>query len=494
MEDWHAEASLAVAAATVAHVKEERANASKVDHRDPRIFVPVPQVVRSCILVQACLRRKLFLKQFGGPAGSAPDDGVMEFCPPGPGLAVSLYMCRRIVKPHFVNVDNEATQVAGIVSAKQKGLTMGMVGQVLDFYKVGLPASHMALVTLTEKLQLMCVDAQEDVLERVMSVDTPGEVYHHIQACKKKWIVPDELEERVFGASMKRLAEVTTAKEEELRAKVATYVTVPEFASAKIEVERVFGDVQTNLRNEVEVAKKTRVQFLEFELDTKWSRPFAGPLPPHSLAARRYAIELGSSHPAVKDFRFEEKNHAAALEAGFEVELNKTQAQIRELTKLRREARAKAQIADIDARLVEASTVLRTEIEIGLVQLGADNALVKKRAFDMLGADDYVDVYVQQCERVSGELMQAYASADTSPEAGDSKRNIAYMLAHLLMPLGEKHPVAKQIREHWGDVIPDLAAMEPEKEEPPDEPPPASEVLAAAAKAYESSQPKAVRG
>ena len=47
----------------------------------------------------------------------------------------------------------------------------------------------------------------------------------------------------------------------------------------------------------MQVARIRRVQFLEMELETRWSRPFAGPLPPHSRAARRYELELGKKNP-----------------------------------------------------------------------------------------------------------------------------------------------------------------------------------------------------
>lgn len=476
MEDFREQASLAVADAMVDSVHAQRAMGRDIPRKFP------PPVVRAVILIQACLRRKAFLRSFGA---LEDDEELKELAPPPPLTAVALYMCRRMRNPKFVDVEREAGIVAGCVCAKDKGITMDVVAEVVWFYEGSIPDDHYALITLSEKLQKLVIDAHETLQDVLGRCETPAEVRAAVDNARRTFQVLPELESQVFSCAGKAMEDVTLKADQHVKQMITKSVTTLEYKECERELERIYGPVETHLREELEVACLRRVQFLEMELETRWSRPFAGPLPPHSRASRRYVLELGLV-PSVEAFLKEEKSHAAKLEAQFEVQVLHQQAEVRKLTAKRKEARTRFVIQDLDNKIVSASSALQRAIEEALVNLGPDSALVTRRARELLSPEAHRAVFAMFAEQTAEELQQEIESGDTSPEAADRRRGVASALADALSQLSPNHPYQEQLREQYSE---ELAAVADNRQEPDDEPPCDDSIReAAAAKAAEEER------
>jgi hypothetical protein len=147
----------------------------------------------------------------------------------------------------------------------------------------------------------------------VADLHTPKDVLHAIEKCRIDKQIPTHLESRTLAPGHLRLQDKVAMEENRLRRQLSKCYSVQEIDAVKADLEEVFGpNVETAVREELQVSRLRRTQFLELELETRWSRPFAGPLPPHSRAARRYEQELGRSHPKVIGFVEEERRYVSA--------------------------------------------------------------------------------------------------------------------------------------------------------------------------------------
>eukprot|EP00434_Breviolum_minutum_P020481 symbB.v1.2.018058.t1/scaffold1398.1/size121478/1 len=192
-------------------------------------------------------------------------------------------------------------------------------------------------------------------IERASKLNTPAAIVEAMEQAIQDFQVPPEREDRVLDQTRIRLKRIVAEAEENIRKMLAESSSTPSIDAVSSRFKHDFGPVASVVEEEIKVARIRRVQFLEMELETRWSRPFAGPLPPHSRAARRYEVELGKKNPKVIAFVTEESRHAATLEANFEVELSELRAKVRELTKKRMEARARSLIQDFDEKLADAA-------------------------------------------------------------------------------------------------------------------------------------------
>jgi len=445
-DDIRNAAALAVASACVERVQLDREEGRKKE--SPRKFPP--PVLRAVILIQACLRRRAFLKSFGCVAEL--DEELAELAPPPPLVAVTLYMCRRYRNPQWVDVLGEATLVAGITAAKEV-ISMDMVSDVVNFYDGTVPDDHMSVIILKERLDKLVVDAYEKLQERLAACSTPVAVHTVVDEGRREFKVPSHLERRAFACADLRMAQVMEEAEREVRLMISKSVTTLEYKATSVRLETLFGPVDTPVREELEVAALRRVQFLENEIETRWSRPFAGPLPPHTRAARRYKLELGMHNPTVQAFLQDEREHAAALEAAFEVRVSELQGTIRGLTVKRKEAKARSVIQDLEERLSDAAHAVRHCIETALIQLGADNQKVTKRARVLLSVEAHAATYAMHAERTAEELRAELESGDASPEAADRRRGIAADLAATLAILSPEHEMQDRIRKEFDEEL-----------------------------------------
>eukprot|EP00429_Kryptoperidinium_foliaceum_P018526 CAMPEP_0176032430 /NCGR_PEP_ID=MMETSP0120_2-20121206/16007_1 /TAXON_ID=160619 /ORGANISM="Kryptoperidinium foliaceum, Strain CCMP 1326" /LENGTH=1819 /DNA_ID=CAMNT_0017365747 /DNA_START=87 /DNA_END=5542 /DNA_ORIENTATION=- len=454
MDDIKQEFAVALATSMVEDVQRHRQQPKE----EKRWKMP-PTVVRAVIFVQALLRRRAFLLNFGG-SYKDPDPDLLELAPPDPLMAVALYFCRRARNPSFVDYEREALAVAGIISQREVGLRMSDVSDIAFYYKGTVPDGHMSLTILQEKLDSMVIKTQEELQDeiRLMEDPTPAKVHATIEHHRASAHVPEEQAHRVFAESKLRLAETCEEAAAEFRREIDRAATVPELDAVRSRVEQSYGPVETPIREEVEVERRRRIQYLEMELETRWSRPFAGPLPPHSRAARRYELELGKDDPKVREFVQEERRYVAALEAQFEVKLAQYQAQLRELAAKRRDARARSIIADLDEQTDAVNRNVQQTIEEAIVQIGCDNAKVTQRAKEMLSRDAHSTAYSIQAERVAEELRIEIAQNDPSPEAGDRRRGAALDLEALLDRLNPLHPVQNALRDEFAAELDDVIA------------------------------------
>jgi len=449
MEEIQLQASLAVASSMVDAVHAEREAAASASPRTPHRFPPF--VVRAVIFVQAAIRRWRFVRDFGDEL-----DNDLAEPPPRPRMALALHFLRRARNPHWVDVSNEANAVAGIVAVKEQGLAMGDVEEVVRYYEGLVPEGHLSLTILTEKLNELVVQAEENLQIETEQLETPAQIQVAIGRCCRANKVPKHLEGQVLCGATRRMREVVAEKEKELRRDLNKVATVPEMDVVRSHVEKDFGPVPTALRDELDVARTRRVQFLEQELETRWSRPFAGPLPPHSRAARRYELELGAQHPKVVDFVLEERRHASQLEATLEVELGSLQARMKELTKKRKEARARTLVEDIDEQLMELTLQVQNAIEEAIEQLGGENKKVRQRAQDLLSVDARTAVYAIQAENAAEEL-RLELQEDVGPEATDRRRAAAANLEALLDALSSEHHLQAELRSEFAEQFREVA-------------------------------------
>ena len=129
-----------------------------------------------------------------------------------------------------------------------------------------------------------------------------------------------------------------------------------------------------------------------------------------------------------------------------EAELAELQADVRELSAKKRDARARSIIADLDERLDAVAQEIQKVIEHALVNIGADNPKVTKRGKEMMSSEAHATVYSIQAEHAADELRGEVAQDDGTPEAGDRRRSCAATLMALLDTLTPDHAIQEQLR------------------------------------------------
>lgn len=473
MEDVRAEAAVAVASTLADKVHQERkSNAAKIVK-----YPPPPPFIRAVLLVQAFVRRRAFLRSFGGVgAGDNVDEEILELAPPKPMMSIALNFVRRLKSFRWVNIEREATLVAGLVDAQAANITMRDVSAVVNYYQDKVPSDHLSLNVLQEALDRQVIVAKEALQERASKLTSPAAIVEAMEQVITDFQVPPEREDRVLDQTRIRLKRIVAEAEETIRKMLAESSSTPSIDAVAARFKRDFGPVASVVEEELKVARIRRVQFLEMELETRWSRPFAGPLPPHSRAARRYELELGKKNPKVIAFVTEEARHAATLEADFEVELSDLRAKVRDLTQKRMEARARSLIQDFDEKLADAAAQVQEVIDRAILNIGPENPKVIKRAKELLSPDAHSTLFALQAEHTADQLRAELAVADPSPEAGDRRRGCAMALAALLGQLNRDHPLQAKLRAEFAQDLSEIAgtgaAREARDETAPPLPPP----------------------
>jgi len=412
IEEVRAAAAVAVASTLVDNVQRERRdNVGKVFK-----YPPPPPFIRAVLLIQAFVRRRAFLRSFGQPAsGDNADEEILELAPPRPLMSLALNFVRRLKSFRWVNVEREATLVAGLVDGQAARITMRDVSAVVNYYQDKVPKDHLSLNVLQEALDRQVIVAKEALQERASRLHTPVAIVEAMEQVIEEFQVPPEREDRVLDQTRLRLKRIVAEAEESLRKALAESSTTPAIDAVAARYHSEFGPVASPVEEEIKVARLRRVQFLEMELETRWARPFVGPLPPHSAAARRYELELGKKNPKVVAFVAEEAAHAATLEADLEVELSSLQKKVRELMKKRMEARARALIQDFDEKLADTFAQIQEVIEKAIINIGPDNPKVKKRAEELLSPEAMMSLPLGTTE--GQETAAPQPAAEPVPEA-----------------------------------------------------------------------------
>lgn len=469
MEDVRAEAAVAVASTLVDKVHQERkTNAAKIVK-----YPPPPPFIRAVLLVQAFVRRRAFLRSFGGVgSGDNVDEEILELAPAKPMMSIALNFVRRLKSFRWVNIEREATLVAGLVDAQAANITMRDVSAVVNYYQDKVPSDHLSLNVLQEALDRQVIVAKEALQERASKLTTPAAIVEAMEQAITDFQVPPEREDRVLDQTRIRLKRIVAEAEENIRKMLAESSSTPSIDAVVARFKRDFGPVVSVVEEELKVARIRRVQFLEMELETRWSRPFAGPLPPHSRAARRYELELGKKNPKVIAFVTEEARHASTLEADFEVELSDLRAKVRDLTQKRMEARARSLIQDFDEKLADAAAQVQEVIDRAILNIGPENPKVIKRAKELLSPDAHSTLFALQAEHTADQLRAELAVADPSPEAGDRRRGCAMALAALLGQLNRDHPLQAKLRAEFAQDLSEIAGTGAGDSAAPPLPPP----------------------
>eukprot|EP00913_Durusdinium_trenchii_P024029 g22567.t1 len=167
IEDVRAEAAVAVAGTLVEKVQQERrTNGAKVVR-----YPPPPPFIRAVLLVQAFVRRRAFLRSFGGVGtGDNVDEEILELAPAKPMMSIALNFVRRLKNFRWVNIEREATLVAGLVDAQAANITMRDVSAVVNYYQDKVPSDHLSLNVLQEALDRQVIVAKEALQERDVGV------------------------------------------------------------------------------------------------------------------------------------------------------------------------------------------------------------------------------------------------------------------------------------------------------------------------------------
>eukprot|EP00435_Cladocopium_sp_Y103_P007617 s413_g2.t1 len=112
---------------------------------------------------QAFVRRRAFLRSFGG-VGSG-DNEILELAPAKPMMSIALNFVRRLKSFRWVNIEREATLVAGLVDAQAANITMRDVSAVVNYYQDKVPSDHLSLNVLQEALDRQVIVAKEALQE-----------------------------------------------------------------------------------------------------------------------------------------------------------------------------------------------------------------------------------------------------------------------------------------------------------------------------------------
>jgi len=222
MEEFNQEAALGVAGKLVSAFRDEQSYLAK----NAQKVVAPPAVLRAAVFIQAVVRRLAFLKSFGT---ADIDPEMLELAPSIPMLTVGLFFSRRMRNRGlaWINAEQEAMTVAGVMTNKEFGLTMMDVCNCTKYYADMVSPSHMSQIILKEKLDFMLVQAKEYLQVKIEHLDQPVQIFDAIEHCKKKFQVPSTLHEQVVDNATIKLHVAIEEAEAKLRRDLAKASSVP---------------------------------------------------------------------------------------------------------------------------------------------------------------------------------------------------------------------------------------------------------------------------
>lgn len=285
-----------------------------VDLNDARSCPPF--VVRAIIFAQAAIKRRLFFRRFGDPdLDEEEQPELAEIAPPHPMVKVALYFCRRARNPSWVNIERELMMVAGLICAKDRGLTLGGLQRIIESYAVAVHPDFPPIGLMREKLSKLKGIAEDELLQQMMDVDKPSEARKMIDMARARWDAAQGGGQDWFRSAENKFDELSKNCEDAFRVRYERCRYGPGYQQLLRELDGEFGKVESILRVRLIEAAVFKRGLVEGDLHSRWDRPLSGPIPVLIRAARTYIEELGNFQPSVLDFCGEMREEMARHES-----------------------------------------------------------------------------------------------------------------------------------------------------------------------------------
>lgn len=257
-----------------------------------------PQAVfRAALFIQTAFRRW----QLATPARLLGIESTV----PSPALRVALTWKQRLCRPETVDVTAEAMAAVAVICGRNNGLTLGPIVACYNEYIDKLPADDAIFALLRERFQEVAEDMDEAVLAQLQDAQRPSEARSIIEKGRAAWGAPEKSlipNHTLFSSCEDRVEQLKKVIEGDLTARLEFTTTRRSIESLSQEVELEFHSCHTPLRARVLKAKQSHKARVELEVQSNYGWPPKGQPALLIRAARWFALELGSEHPAVEDF------------------------------------------------------------------------------------------------------------------------------------------------------------------------------------------------
>mmetsp|Transcript_15620 Transcript_15620/g.36883 ORF Transcript_15620/g.36883 Transcript_15620/m.36883 type:complete len:556 (+) Transcript_15620:43-1710(+) len=261
-------------------------------HLDPRA------VFRAALFIQSAFRRW----QLEDPRRLLGIEPTM----PSPALRVAMAWKQRLCRPETVDVQAEAMAAVSVICGRNKGLTLGPIVACFHEYEGKLPEEDAIFALLRERFVEVAADMDEAVLAKLQEATRPSEARNLIEREKAAWGVPEKPlvpDMTLFPLCQERIEDLKRSMEGYLTARMEFTTTRRSLQKLSQEVELEFLNCHTPLRARVLKARQAHKARVELEVQANYGWPPKGRPALLLRALRWFALELGSDHPSVEDFR-----------------------------------------------------------------------------------------------------------------------------------------------------------------------------------------------
>jgi len=396
-------------------------------------------ILRTVIYVQAAFRRFL-IEELRVVAGIRPTM-------PAPSLAVSLWCCRRLLRPELIDVESEGMAVAVMICAREKGLTLGPIVAAYERYAPSLPSDHPVLELLRERFFEVEQDAEEDLMSRLRAAELPSQARAVYAEAKAYWGAPERPPgggEPLFPKFQALMESLRHQAEESLTRMLPHCRTRAGLQAMDEAVELEFQEWPTTLRARVRFAKVSYNEYLGQMGQTAFGWPPVGPLGPLCSSGRWLATELSEDHIIVEDFVAAVKRLRRQAEQDAAAELRTHLDALTEVrTKLNTDPSPPRLLlegyrAEIEELLAMAMPVLERRRQ----EVGTESHEVIQLAKGILLPGPFAAKLLEECEQVALVLRRPDPPANPglSNEEGEERSAAAVQLTQLLVYLKVELP------------------------------------------------------
>jgi len=276
-------------------------------HLDPRA------VFRAALFIQSAFRRW----QLEDPRRLLGIEPTM----PSPALRVAMAWKQRLCKPESVDTQGEAMAAVSVICGRNRGLTLGPLVACFHEYQGKLPEDDVIFALLQERFVEVAADMDEAVLKQLEDATRLSEARRIIEQGREAWGAPEKSilpNHSLFTACQERIEELKRSMEGHLTARLEFTTTRRSLQSLSEEVEIEFANCHTPLRARVLKAKQAHKARVELEVQSSYGWPPKGRPALLVRALRWFALELGSDHISVEDFRRAAMRELRKVEASAE--------------------------------------------------------------------------------------------------------------------------------------------------------------------------------
>lgn len=388
-------------------------------------------ILRTVIYVQAAFRRFL-IEELRVVAGIRPTM-------PAPSLAVSLWCCRRLLRPELIDVESEGMAVAVMICAREKGLTLGPIVAAYERYAPSLPLDHPVLELLTERFAEVEQDAEEDLMSRLRAAELPSQARAVYAEAKAYWGAPERPPgggEPLFPKFQALMESLRCQAEESLTRMLPHCRTRAGLQAMDEAVELEFQEWPTTLRARLRSAKVSYREYLGQMGQNAFGWPPVGPLGPLCSSGRWLATELGEDHIIVEDFVAAVKRLRRQAEQDAAAELRTHSDALTEVrTKLNTDpSPPRLLLEGYQTEIEELLAMAMPVLERRRQEVGTESHEVIQLAKGILLPEPFAAKLVEECEQVALVLRRPDPPANPglSNEEGEERLAAAVQLTQLL--------------------------------------------------------------